>query len=452
MNNRAQMLENEKVSKLLSNLAVPATISMLVNAMYNIIDTIFIGKGVGSLGIAGVAIYLPIQMIMMAFAQMVGIGSGSYVSRLIGKKNYDKLNNVAGTAIALISAISVVFLISGVVFLDNILGFFGASSAVLPYAREYAFYMLIGVLFFPLVVSSSSLMRSEGNVKDATVSMIIGFVINIILDYVFIFTFDMGIRGAAIATTLAKFVQFGYIVAYFKSKRTMFKLKVSNFKIRTDIVKEITAVGMSAFWLSAAESLVAMAVNRSLLYYGGDLSIVIYGIVYKIMLFSYMPLKGLMQGLQPIIGYSWGAGRYDRMNESIRLSALSSVVIGSLFWIAVQFFPTQIVSLFTSDPDIVESSKSIIRIVAFAIPVIGLQLIGTTLYQSIGEAKKSMVFALLRQVFFFLPLLAVLPKVSGLGILAIWLAFPISDLLSVLITSIFVSKDLKNKKDLSLAS
>lgn len=376
MNNRAQMLENEKVSKLLSNLAVPATISMLVNAMYNIIDTIFIGKGVGSLGIAGVAIYLPIQMIMMAFAQMVGIGSGSYVSRLIGKKDYEKLNKVAGSAIALISAISIGFLVTGFIFLDPILGFFGASSAVLPYAREYAFYMLIGVLFFPLVVSSSSLMRSEGNVKDATTSMIIGFVINIILDYIFIFTFDMGIRGAAIATTLAKFVQFGYIVAYFKSKRTMFKLKISDFKMRMDIVKEITAVGMSAFWLSAAESLVAMAVNRSLLYYGGDLSIVIYGIVYKIMLFSYMPLKGLMQGLQ---------------------------------------------------------------------------LIGTTLYQSIGEAKKSMVFALLRQVFFFLPLLAVLPRVSGLGTLGIWLAFPVSDLLSVLITSFSVLKEL-NKKDLPLAS
>lgn len=455
MNKREEMLGNDKIIIILLKLALPATIAMLVNALYNIVDTIFIGRGIGTLGIAGVAVQLPIQMIILSCALLIGIGSGSMLSRNLGKKDLEKVNYIACNSFLCVSIIGIIFSILGYIFTTSIVKFFGATENILPYARDYARIMFIGSLYFPFCVSTNNLIRSEGNSKDAMISMIIGFVLNVILDYIFIFIFNMGIKGAALATILSKLGSFIYILIYLNSNKTSISIKARYFIPQKNIIKEILSIGFSGFAVQLSGSIVTIILNHCLGYYGGDLAIAIYGIVYKITLFLFMPLHGMIQGMQPIVGYNYGCNNIARVKEAIKLTITFTTLFTMVGMLIIETFPAEIIGMFNKDTFLLSQGILTLRIVIMMTPFIGIQMTGLGLFQALGKALTSFILSILRQVMIFIPLVLLLPNIKNLGVLGIWISFPISDLLSAIITILVFKNQLgkifkKNNNSISL--
>lgn len=443
MNVMSERLGTEKIGALLLRLSLPATVGMMVNALYNVVDTIFIGRGVGSLAIGGLAIAFPIQMVIMSFALMVGIGAASAISRSLGAKNVEKADYVAGNAFISIAVLSLILMILGLSFTDPMLRLFGATDTLLPYARDYISVILIGSIFFSFTVASNNLVRAEGNAKVAMTTMVVGTGLNILLDPIFIFVFKLGIKGAAYATIISQFVSFIYIITYLYGGKSSLKVKLHHLKPDIRIIKEIFTVGFSAFARMVAGSLVAIVLNNSLRVYGGDAAITVLGIVNRLIMFLFMPLFGVVQGMQPIAGFNFGRGMTDRVKEVVKLSIRITVILASFSWLIGQLFPKAIMSVFTKDTGIIDMGTDVVRIVTLMVPIIGIQIVGAALYQSLGKALPSLIFSLLRQVIMFIPLVLILPGVFNLGLLGIWLAFPIADLFSTLITAFILKKEMK---------
>jgi putative MATE family efflux protein len=443
MNERSYRLENEKMSKLLMNLSLPATIGMIVNALYNIIDTIFIGQGVGVLGIGGLTIAFPIQMMIMAVAQMIGIGAASAISRNLGAKDIERADHVAGNSFLAVTILGILICILGSVFVEPLLRLFGATDSLLPYAKEYIQVILWGSIYFPFVVSANNLIRAEGNAKVAMFSMLIGTILNIFLDYLFIFPLDMGIRGAALATILSQFVSLIYILVYIYGGNSSLKVKRHHLKPDMGIMVEMVTVGFPAFARQFAGSLVAIVVNHSLIYYGGELAISIFGVINRVTMFLFMPLFGIVQGMQPIAGYNYGAKRIDRVKEVLKLSIVYTTIFASFSTLIGELFPGAIFGMFNGDPQLISQGVNALRITIAMVPIIGVQIVGATLFQSLGKAMPSLILSLLRQVFLLIPLILILPKLFGLGLLGIWLSIPLADLLSTLITIVLLKSEMR---------
>ncbi len=436
-------LGEERISKLLVNLSVPATIGMMVNALYNLVDTIFVGRGVGALAIGGLTIAFPIQMVLMAFAQMIGIGAASAISRSLGAKDIEKADYVAGNSFLLIVILSSIIAIIGLTFTEPMLRLFGATDTILPYAKDYITIILWGSIFFSFAMSSNNLIRAEGNAKVAMATMLIGAILNIILDPIFIFVFKMGVKGAALATIISKFVSFLYVLTYLYSGKSSLKVKLHHLKPKMHIIIEILTVGFASFARHVTGSVVAIVVNNSLRFFGGDMALIIVGIVHRVTMFVFMPLFGVVQGMQPIVGFNYGAKKLDRVKETLKLSLITTTVIATFGWLIIELFPFAIISVFTRDAEIIEKGSTIMRIVISVIPLIGIQIVGATLFQSLGKAVPSLILALLRQVLLFIPLVIILPRVLGLGLLGIWIAYPAADILSVVLTVLFLRNELK---------
>ena len=442
-------LGEQKISKLLVNLSLPATIGMMVNALYNLVDTIFVGRGVGALAIGGLTIAFPIQMVIMAFAQMIGIGAASAISRSLGAKDIEKADYVAGNSFLLIVILSSIIAAIGLTFTEPMLRLFGATDTILPYAKDYITIILWGSVFFSFAMSSNNLIRAEGNAKVAMATMLIGAILNIILDPIFIFVFKMGVKGAALATVISKFVSFLYVLTYLYSGKSSLKVKLHHLKPKIRIMTEILTVGFASFARHATGSIVAIVVNNSLRIFGGDMALIIVGIVHRVTMFVFMPLFGVVQGMQPIVGFNYGAKKLDRVKETLKLSLITTTAIATFGWLLVQLFPFAIISVFTREPEIIEKGSTIMRIVISVIPLIGIQIVGAALFQSLGKAVPSLILALLRQVLLFIPLVIILPRVLGLGLLGIWIAYPAADILSVVLTVLFLRSELK-KMSLSM--
>ena len=428
-----KLLGEEKVMTALMKLSIPATIAMIVNAVFNLVDTIFIGRSEGSVGIAGIAVFLPIQMIIMSLAVMMGIGSASLMSRLLGQKNRELINYVAGNLFIITALISIMSGVGGYVFAEQLLRFFGASETILPYALDYAKAMFLGTTYFPICVASNNLVRAEGNAKDAMNVMIIGMFINIFLDYLFIFTLDMGMWGAGLATSISKFADLLYLIWYFihKSKVSFgWKYLVPRF----DILSEVFAVGFSGFVIQASSSIVATAMNHSLYYYGGDMALSIYGIVFKVTMFLLMPIHGIVQGMQPIIGYSKGAGNNPRIKETLKITLGLTTGLSSTVLIAALVFPELIIRLFSNEEVLIDLGKNVLRIVVLMSPLVGVQMMGVGLFQSIGNGRISLILSVLRQLVLFIPLIYILPRIQDAGIWGIWAAYPIADFVTAAVT------------------
>lgn len=444
MNDRNQMLGEEKIPSLLWKLSLPATIGMLVNALYNVVDTIFIGYGVGPLAIGGLTIAFPIQMLIMALAQMIGIGAASAISRSLGAGDKEKADYYAGNSYSLIIILSIIFVGIGVTFLDPLLKLFGASDTLLPYAREYMSVIFYGSIFFSFSVSSNSLIRAEGNAKVAMFTMLIGTIINIILDPIFIFVFDMGIRGAALATIVSQFITFIYVIRYMYSGKSMLNLKPHHLALKRNYIKDIITVGAPAFVRQVGGSFLAIILNNSLVFYGGDLAIAAYGIINRVIMFIFMPMFGVVQGLQPIAGFNYGAKKFSRVNEVIKLS-IKALVIYATIGSAVAFsFPEIVFKIFTNDAEVIGIGSSALKIIVIGLPVVGIQIVSSSIYQSLGKAKPAMFLSMLRQIILFTPLVLILPRIGGLGIVGIWLTYPLSDILSTIISGIMIKREMKN--------
>jgi len=426
------MLANERIGKLLWKLSLPAGIGMFVMALYNVVDTIFIGHAVGPLGIAGLTIVFPIQMLAMGMGMMIGIGGASLISRSLGANNIDRAERTLGNAIFCIFVLGITIAVVGLSDSSFWLRLFGASETILPYAKDYMDVILLGVVFLMFAMSASSLVRAEGNARVPMISMIIGAILNILLDAVFILALGMGIKGAAIATVLSQVVTSLYIIHYYLFQGTSLKVHLRNFVPAYTVMREIIIIGFGSFVRTAGGSLVAIIVNRTLVAYGGDLAVASYGLVHRTMMFIFMPIMSVGQGLQPILGFNYGARRPDRALQVIRLSAIVATIFSTISFLIIFFLPAPIMRIFTNDSSLVSAGSHAAKMIFLAAYLIGFQMVGSVVFQALGKAVPTFVTATSRQILFLLPLVFILPRFLQLD--GVWLSFPIADAFSFILT------------------
>ncbi len=441
-------LGNKRIGPLLAKLAIPTTIGMLANSLYNVVDTIFIGRGVGTLAIAGIGIVFPIQIIIMAIAQLFGMGAASMVSRSLGKKDFGRASNVVGNSFIASFVFGTFAAIMVFIFLNPILRVFGATENILPFARDYLSIVTFGFIYFPFLVSTNNLIRAEGDAKNAMIVMLVAIGLNIILDPIFIFALDMGIKGAAYATIIAQFSGFIYIVLYYILGRSSLKIRMVHFRMRWLIFKEMVSLGFASFIRQVSMSILIIVVNNSLRAYGGDISIAVFSVVNRVVMFITMPLFGIVAGVQPMIGFNYGASNMGRVKGSLKTSVLTTLAIGAVFCIIILAIPSKIIGLFTIDTELINNGIFPMRMIALLFPFIGFQMIGASFFQSIGKARPSIVLSLSRQVLFLIPLILILPLLIGIN--GIWIAFPIADFLAILITGVLIYREIRKINNLEM--
>ncbi|WP_037571442.1 MATE family efflux transporter [Spirochaeta cellobiosiphila] len=442
--NHQEFLGSEPIGRLLLKLSVPATVAMLVNALYNLVDTIFLGRGVGSNAIGGLSISLPAQMIIMAFGISIGTGSASIISRNLGAHNYDRANQAAGNAFAMAIVFGALTTLLGILFIKPLLLLMGASETLYHYAYDYLSIILLGAPFIAFAMVSNNILRAEGNARMAMSSMLLGTITNIILDPIFIFPLNMGIKGAALATIIGQFLSFIYVLHHFASGKSSIHFNIKFMKPDKSILKETFILGIPTFARQSGQSIVTILVNNLLNRYGGDIYISGMGIINRIVMFLFMPLFGMVQGFQPIAGYNYGAQNYKRVLQSLRLAIIIATIYTSIGFILIQLFPSFLTSIFTYDQELVEVSSHIIRLFTLVLPFLGFQIIGASYFQSAGKGGPSMILNLSRQFLFLIPLILILPLLFQLN--GIILAFPIADALATIVTMFWLSWEVTHLK------
>ncbi len=437
-------LATKPMTKLLIQYSVPAITGMLVNALYNIVDRMFIGNipQEGSLAITGIGITMPISTIILACGMLVGIGTTANISIKLGEGRREVAERIIGNNVTLSLLISLFITMIGLGFKEPILKTFGASEHTLPYADQYITIILLGTVFSVLGYSLNSNIRADGKPMIAALTMIVGCIINIILDPILIFGLGWGIKGAAIATIISQFVTALWVLLYFVLQKSNLKFKVQDLKLDFSLVKMILAIGSAPFAMQLATSLVQVISNNALKTYGGDLAIGAMATISSISLIFLMPIFGINQGSQPIIGYNYGAKQYSRVKEAFLISLGFGTFILAIGFIVVEFFPTAIISLFNSDPELMSITVRGIRIYLFMLTFVSVSIIGSNFFQSIGKARLAIVLSLLRQLILLLPLIFILPRFIGLD--GVWLAQPISDILAIVITLICLIREFKH--------
>ena len=423
-------LGTKPVGRLLVQYALPAIIAMTASSLYNMVDSIFIGQGVGALAISGLAVTFPFMNLSAAFGAGVGVGSSSYLSVKLGQKDYSTAQRILGNNVTLNVIIGLLFSAVSLIFLDPILFFFGASEQTLPYAREYMVIILLGNIITHLYFGMNAVLRAASKPREAMYTTIFTVVLNSLLDPLFIYTFDLGIRGAAIATILSQTVALVWQIRLFSDKSQLLHLKRGIYKLDNTIVKNILGIGISPFAMNATACLVAIFVNQRLLEYGGDLAVGAYGIANRVAFIFIMINFGVNQGMQPIAGYNYGAQNYDRLMRVLKLAMIAGTCITTSGFLVAEFIPHICVRLFTSDSELTELSVNGLRIMMAAMPIVGYQMIVTNFFQSIGKAKISIFLSLSRQLLFLVPLIGVMPLFFGVN--GVWVAMPISDSFSAI--------------------
>jgi putative MATE family efflux protein len=430
------MLDDDRVGRLMLKLSTPAFFGMFVMTLYNVVDTIFIGHYVGSLGIAGLSIVFPFQMLSMGLGQMFGMGGASVISRLIGAGDSARAERALGNAIASIVALASVITIAGLSNADFWLRLMGASENILPYARDYMTVILTGTVFRTFSMASNALIRSEGNARVPMTGMIIGAVANIILDAIFIIPLHMGIKGAALATVLAQLLPTAYFMRYYFSGKSFLKIHAQNLMLEFSIMRDILAIGVASFARTIAGSLSAILVNRALGSYGGDEAISAYGIINRIMMFAIMPGMVTGQGLQPVLGFNYGAKRYDRALRAMKLAFIASTILCIMSFMVLYFAPEPLTRIFTNDSELIALASHAAKRIFLAMYLMGFIMVGSLTFQSVGKAVQSFVTAISRPFLFLIPLIFTLPRY--LGVDGVWLAFPISDGLTFIMTIVLL--------------
>ncbi|MGB5925960.1 MAG: MATE family efflux transporter [Dehalococcoidia bacterium] len=440
-NQNQNVLDDNRIGHLLFRLSLPAFMGMFVMTLYNVVDTIFIGHYVGPLGIAGLSIVFPIQMLTMGIGQMTGMGGASLISRLIGAGNTPRAENALGNALTFTIIISVALTITGLSNPDLWLRLMGASDTILPYARDYMTIILTAVFFRTFAMSQNFLIRATGNARVPMIGMIMGAGLNIVLDAIFIIPLGMGVKGAALATVIAQLITSLYFLRYYLSGKSFLRVHLQNMIIEWDILKSILAIGISSFARTAAQSLAVVFVNRTLLTLGGDLAISSYGLIQRIMMFALMPGIVIGQGMQPILGFNYGAGRYDRALKVIKIAIIAATSYSVIAFCALYFAPGLFIRVFTADSELIVLAAQAARSIFFAAYLIGFIIVGSIIFQAIGKAPQAFVTAIARPALFLLPLVFILPnywQVDG-----VWLAFPITDALTSILVLILLIPEIK---------
>ena len=431
-------LGSESVGKLLKKYAIPGIIAMTASSLYNMVDSIFIGHipGVGSLALSGLAVTFPLMNLSSALGTLVGVGAATLTSVLLGQKNYKVANKVLANDISLNCITGVLFAVLCLLFINPILYFFGASDNTIVFAREYMQVILVGNVITHLYFGLNALLRSSGNPRLAMNLTLFTVISNTVLDPVFIFVLDMGIRGAAIATVLCQAMALSYSLRYFMRKDTTPHLPKRIFELDWRIAKDSLSIGLGPFLMNSASCIVTMFINQQLLKYGGDLAIGAYGIVNRINFLFIMVVMGFNQGMQPIAGYNFGALKYSRVRKVFKLTAMWASLV-CLFWFAAsEFFPQVMVGVFTSDPDLKDMADKGLRVMNPIVPLVGWQMVSTNFFQSLGMVRKSVFLSLSRQLLYLVPLVYLFP--AFWGIKGVFMAFPCSDILAFLTTFILI--------------
>ncbi len=450
MINKSSFLGTGKLSSLLMKQSVPAMIGLLTIALYNLVDTIFIGRSVGTLGIGGVAVSFPIQMLMMAVSMALGMGMASIISRALGANDHATAKSAFGTFFTSVFFISVIMTVLGIIFLKPLLILFGATPDLLPYAMDYMGIIFFGSIFLAFASSSNNIIRAQGHAKTAMTVMIISIILNFILDPIFIFVLHMGVKGAALATVIGQIFGAVYAFIYFVSPKSTIQFSLKNLCFNFKIFKESIAIGSSSFARQAAGSFAAIIINNSLAFYGGSLAIAAFGVVNRLLAFVFMPIFGIVQGMQPILGFNYGAKKFQRAKESITLSIKYATILSIVAFVLFMIFTRPIISLFSTDVALIDMATRAMRIIVLLFPIIGFQLVAGGLYQSLGKAIPAFVLSILRQIIFFIPLVLILPLWFGLD--GIWYSFVVADFFAFIVTIFMVRSQLKLLSKSSSAS
>lgn len=439
--NTPLVLGNERISKLLIQYALPAIVAMTASSIYNMVDSIFIGHGVGALGIAGLALTFPLMNLAAAFGSLVGVGAAALISVKLGQKDYDSANRVLGNVLVLNVILGISFTLICLPFLDHILYFFGASEVTLPYARDYMQIILIGNVVTHLYLGLNNVLRASGAPQYSMYATLASVIINCILNPIFIFGMDWGIKGSAWATVISQVISLTWQIYYFANPKRFIHFKKGIYKLKKDLVQSIFGIGLSPFLMNICSSMIIILINRGLKEYGGDMAIGAYGIVNRIAFLFTMIIMGLNQGMQPIAGYNFGARQFDRVKEVLKLTIIYAVGIASFGFFICHLMPSVIVRMFTTDQDLIKASVYGLHIVFALFPLVGFQMVVVNFFQSIGKAQKAIFLSLTRQMIFLIPCLIILPPI--LGVLGVWISLPIADFVSVIVSYIVLRNQFK---------
>ena len=432
MSGTALTLGTEKISKLLFRYAVPAIIAMTASSLYNMADSIFIGHGVGPLAIAGLAVTFPLMNLAAAFGSLVGVGASTLAAIKLGQKDHEGATHVLGNVVLLNCVIGAVFMAAALAFLDPILMFFGASEETLPYARDYMEIILAGNVFTHVYMGLNEVLRASGYPQKAMAATLMAVVVNCVLDALFIFGFGWGIRGAAIATILAQLISLAWQLWHFSRPTSFLHFKRGIFSLRRDIVAPMLAIGLSPFLMNICACFVVILINKSLKTHGGDLAIGAYGIVNRITFLFIMIVMGFNQGMQPIAGYNFGARQFDRLTRVLKYTLCCAVSVTTLGFLVCQLFPRQMIHLFTTHPDLVRIGVEGLRVALLVFPVVGVQMVTSSFFQSLGMAKKAIFLSLTRQLLFLIPCLLILPPIYGT--MGVWASIPVADFVAAAVS------------------
>ena len=434
--NSILQLGSEPIGKLLWRYSIPAIVGIVVMQLYNIVDRIFIGQGVGSEAIAGLAITFPVMNLSAAVGTLIGQGAAARISIVLGQNDKRRAELILGNSLVLTLLLGFTYISLIAIFLDDILLLFGASEVTLPYARDFMAYILPGMLMMNLCFSFNNIMRASGYPTKAMVTMFIGAGLNVILAPIFIFVLGLGIKGAAIATDIAMTISMIFVMWHFFSKKSELHFKPGIYRLRWSIFTAITAIGAAPFVVNMAGSALNAIVNNVLHQYGGDDAVGALGILMTYAQLLVMIVIGITQGMQPIIGYNYGARKFHRLKRAFWLSVAAASVVTTLGALSAQFFPEYIARAFTTDTDLIEKTAQALRIALLVFWAVGFQIVATNLFQSLGLASKSIFLSLTRQILFLLPLIYILSKAFGLT--GVWVAYSTSDIVATLVTTVMV--------------
>lgn len=435
------LMREQKIGPLLWKFSLPAIVGMLVNALYNVVDRIFVGHGVGSIAIAATTVAFPIMVILMAVSLLIGVGATALISIRLGEQKKAEAEKVAGNAALLLAIIPIGLSAVYLSYPDQILRLFGASAEVLPYAHDFMKIIMLGSVFGSLSFGLNNFIRAQGNAKTAMYTQLLGAFVNVVLNYLFIFKLGLGIKGSALATVSGQFVSLLWVLGFFLSKRSLVKIRRQNLRLQLPVLWRIMSIGFAPFALQMANSVQQVILNKTLMAYGGDQALSALGIMMSIITLAFMPILGISQGAQPLIGFNYGARQFDRVKETLQKAIYAASGVSVAGYLAIQIWPTQLAGMFTPDAALVELTASAMRVYFSLIFIMGFQIICANYFQAVGKAVQATILSLSRQVLLLIPLLLILPRFWGID--GVWRTAPIADALSVFLTIAFIYSEMK---------
>lgn len=442
--NSPLVLGTDPIGQLLTKYAIPAIIAMTASSLYNMADSIFIGHGVGALAISGLALTFPLMNLAAAFGSLVGVGASTLVAVKLGQKDYEGANKVLGNVLVLNVILGIAFTLVFLFLLDPILYFFGASEFTIGYARDYMRIILYGNVVTHMYLGLNAVLRASGYPQMAMYATLSSVVINCILNPLFIFGFNWGIEGSAWATVISQVISLTGQLIHFSKPKQLLHFRKGIYRLRSEIVKGIIAIGMSPFLMNLCSCLIVILINRGLKTHGGDMAIGAYGIVNRIAFLFVMIIMGFNQGMQPIAGYNFGARQYHRVTEVTKLTMRWAIGVATFGFLLCQLVPTWIVRLFTDDSELINTASYGLHIVFAVFPIVGFQMVATNFFLSIGMSKKAIFLSLTRQMLFLIPCLLILPPL--LGTLGVWISIPIADLVASIVTALVLINQFRTFK------